>query len=237
MDLTKVPECKACNIKKHCIFSNLESRYLGEISKNKDFNFYKKGSIIFHENNYPQGVYGIYEGKVKVYKTSEVGKEHILRLAKTGDVLGYRSVITGEKHGVSARVLEDCRVCFIPKNLFIESLKNSINLTHKVIEILSLDLKNAESKIIDLVQKSVKERVAASILLLKNFYGMEKDKKTINTTLSRGDLSDLVGTATESLIRSLAEFKKNKILALNGKKIMILNVKLLEKIANLMDEI
>ena len=232
---TKNPECEVCQIKGHCVFSDLESCYMSEISENKGFNFYKKGSTIFHENNYPLGIYGIYEGKVKVYKTAETGKEHILRLAKEGDALGYRALISGEKYEVSTMALEDCRVCFIPKNLFLETLKKSNNLTNKVIELLSFDLKTAELKIADLAQKSVKERVAETILLLKNFYGMEKDEKTINVALSREDLANLVGTATETLIRSLSEFKKNKVVGLKGKKIVILNAKLLQRMANLFD--
>lgn len=96
-------------------------------------------------------------------------------------------------------------------------------------------LKLAESKIADLAQKTVKERVAETILMLKQFYGMEKDEKTINVSLSREDLANLVGTATETLIRSLSEFKKKKIIDLKGKKIIILNNRLLESIANIFD--
>ena len=217
------------------MFSELENCHLEELTRQKGYNTYKKGSFIFHENNYPVGIYGVYTGRVKLFKTAESGKEHILRLAREGDVLGYRSLITGEKYEMSAMALEDCHVCFIPKNLFLETFRLSKNLTGRIMELLASELKNAEEKIADLAQKSVKERVAETILMLKQFYGLEKDQKTINTALSREDLANLVGTATETLIRSLSEFKKNKVIDLKGKKISILNSKLLERMANTYD--
>jgi CRP/FNR family transcriptional regulator len=231
----KAPDCSICEIRGKCMFSELENCHLEELTRQKGYNTYKKGSFIFHENNYPVGIYGVYTGRVKLFKTAESGKEHILRLAREGDVLGYRSLITGEKYEMSAMALEDCHVCFIPKNLFLETFRLSKNLTGRIMELLASELKNAEEKIADLAQKSVKERVAETILMLKQFYGLEKDQKTINTALSREDLANLVGTATETLIRSLSEFKKNKVIDLKGKKISILNSKLLERMANTYD--
>jgi CRP/FNR family transcriptional regulator len=230
--LIKPPSCQECEVRGECLFSNLENCHLEKISDAKNINYYKKGSVIFHENNYPLGLYGIYKGKAKLYKTSEMGKEHILKLAKEGDTLGYRALISSEKYEVSAMAIEDCHVCFVPKNLFLETLKVSPKLTDKVMELLTGDLRVAEEKISDLAQKTVKERVAETILLLKDFYGLEEDEKTISVNLSREDLANLVGTATETLIRSLSEFKKNQVIELKGKKIVIQNMSLLNKIAN-----
>ncbi|HAS47291.1 MAG TPA: transcriptional regulator [Microscillaceae bacterium] len=231
----KNPSCETCGMRHKGIFSNLENGKLSEISSQKSCNLYRKGDVIFHEGNYPLGLFAIYSGKVKVFKTSESGKDHILRLAGAGEALGYRSLVSGEKYEVSAAVLEDTRVCFVPKSLFMNTLQESSNLSNRVMEFLTHDLKMAEGKIADLAQKTVKERVAETILMLKQFYGMEKDDKTINVSLSREDLANLVGTATETLIRSLSEFKKKEIIDLKGKKIIILNYKLLESIANIFD--
>ncbi|MEO1652683.1 MAG: Crp/Fnr family transcriptional regulator [Bacteroidota bacterium] len=230
--MIKHQECSECQIRGKCIFSDLEGCYLDEVSDKKNINHYPKGSIIFHEHNYPLGLFGIYKGKVKIYKTAETGKEHILSLAREGDVLGYRSLVSGEKYEVSAATLEDCQVCFIPKNVFMDILKQSNNLTGTVMEMLTGDLKVAENKITHMAQKTVKERVAETLLMLKEFYGFDTDGSTINVSLSREDIANLVGTATETLIRSLAEFKKNQIIDLKGKKISILNHKLLDRIAN-----
>lgn len=231
----KNPSCEACKMRHKGIFANLERDRLSEISTQKSCNLYRKGDMIFHEGNYPLGLFAIYSGKVKVFKTSETGKDHILRLAGSGEALGYRSLVSGEKYEVSAAVLEDTRVCFVPKSLFLGTLQDSSNLANRVMEFLTKDLKLAESKIADLAQKTVKERVAETILMLKQFYGLENDDKTINVSLSREDLANLVGTATETLIRSLSEFKKKEIIDLKGKKIIILNAKILEKIANIFD--
>ncbi len=228
-------DCEVCYVRGKCIFSTVEKCHLEEISGQKSINLYKKGSTIFHENNYPLGLYGIFSGKVKIYKTAETGKEHILNLAREGSVLGYRSLIAGEKYEVSAAAIEDCQICFVPKQLFLEILHKSHNLTSSVMEILSGDLKAAEGKVADMAQKTVKERVAETILMLKQFYGLENDEKTINVSLSREDIANLVGTATETLIRSLSEFKKKKVIDLKGKKIAILNQKLLERLANNFD--
>lgn len=231
----KHPDCEVCEKRGKCLFSDLESCHLADISEKKNFNFYKKGSIIFHERNYPLGLFGVYQGKVKVYKTTESGKEQILRLVQDGDVLGYRSLISGEQYQASAMALEDCYVCFVPKNMFMETLMKSKGLTGKVMDVLANDLKVAETKITDLAQKTVKERVAETILMLKQFYGVEEDGKTIQVNLSREDLANLVGTATETLIRSLSEFKKNNIIELKGKKISILKFDILEKLSNNFD--
>lgn len=234
METRVVPlDCKTCEERKHCLFSNLEECYLDQISDNKNSNYYSKGSILFQENNYPLGLFGIFKGKVKIYKTSETGKEHILKLAKKGDVLGYRALISGEKYEVSAAALEDCYTCFIPKNLFLDTLKSSSNLTGNVVSLLTHDLKAAEDKIADLAQKSVKERLAEALLMLQDYYGIEEESQTINVSLSREDLANLVGTATETLIRTLTEFKKNEIIALKGKKISLLKPKMLERLANM----
>lgn len=217
------------------MLAHVERGFLDQINDTKNINFYPKGATIFYENNYPLGLFAIYKGKVKIFKTTENGKEYILRLAKEGEVLGYRSLITGEKYEVSAQALEDTHVCFLSSSCFMNLLKQSNGLTKKVMESLSQELKIAEARLADMTQKSVKERVAETLLMLRNFYGLEDDNKTIKANLSREDLANMVGTATETLIRSLAEFKEKKIVDLKGKKIILLNLSLLKSIANVQD--
>jgi CRP/FNR family transcriptional regulator len=231
----KNPTCETCKARHKSLFSDLESPLLDEVSEGKSCNIYRKGDTIFREGNYPLGFYAVYSGKVKIFKTNENGEDHILRLAGAGDALGYRALIAGEKYEVSAKAIEDTRVCLVPKNLFFKTLKESKNLSARVIEFLSHDLKFAENKIADLAQKTVRERVANTILMLKQFYGLEADEATIKTALSREELADLVGTATETLIRSLSAFKQDNVIDLQGKNIVIKNFKLLTEIANHFD--
>lgn len=227
-------QCKAVN-ENCCIFGQIESNCIQTFVDKKHINNYKKGDVIFRENNFPLGVFAIHKGKVKVYKNTESGKEYILRLAKEGDILGYRSLISGEKYDVSATALEDARICFIPATVFSEVMKESNQLTFKLMELLSNELHQAERKLADHSTKNVKERVAETILLLRSFYGLDKDGATINVALTREELSNMVGTATETVIRALSDFKDRNIVDIKGKKIIIQNVRLLQQVANVYD--
>ncbi len=218
-----------------CLLGSIEKTWVDKLQERKHLNIFPKGSRIFHEGNYPIGLYAIYNGKVKIFKTSETGKEYILRLAKEGEVLGYRSILMNEKYEVSAEAIEDTHLCFIPAEAFTTALKSSTKLSTGVIDMLATELKNTEEKLAEMAQKTVKERTAEMVLMLRHFYGLEDDNKTINAALAREDLANLVGTATETLIRMLSEFKENKVLELKGKKITILNLRLLQSLAGVYD--
>lgn len=227
-------DCQAIN-GDTCLIGKIEKQWVDKLQERKHLNTFRKGSLIFHEGNYPVGLYAIFSGKVKIFKTSEVGKEYILRLAKDGEILGYRSILTNEKYEVSAEALEDTQLCFIPTESFSNALRSSTRLSIGVMDLLAEDLKRTEEKLTDMAQKTVKERTAEMVLMLRRFYGLEEDGATINATLSREELANLVGTATETLIRMLSEFKDNKVLDLKGKKITILNLRLLQDLANVYD--
>ena len=131
--------------------------------------------------------------------------------------------------------LEDTQVCFIPKELFIHILKNDAGLTFEMMKLLSDELHKTELKLTHLAQKPVRERLAEILLFIKETYGFEDDGITLNVRLSREEIANLVGTATESTIRLLSEFKRDAMVELDGKKIKIINQKKLLKTANLQD--
>jgi CRP/FNR family transcriptional regulator len=131
--------------------------------------------------------------------------------------------------------LEDSGVCFIPKELFMGILKKDGVLSMEIMKLLSDDLRKAELSITHLAQKSVRERLAEALLFIKETYGFEEDNQTINLKLSREELANLIGTATETVIRLLSEFKADKVISLEGKKIKILDLPELLEIANLDD--
>lgn len=218
-----------------CVIGKIEKQWVDKLQERKHLNTFRKGSLIFHEGNYPVGLYAIFSGKVKIFKTSDTGKDYILRLAKDGEVLGYRSILTNEKYEVSAEALEDTQLCFIPSESFMTALQGSTRLSMGVMDLLASELKNTEEKLAEMAHKTVKERTAEMILMLRRFYGLEEDGNTINASLSREELASLVGTATETLIRMLSDFKDNKVLELKGKKITILNLRLLQELANVFD--
>ena len=193
---------------------------------------FRKGETIFHEGGHGFGIYCINSGKIKLSITGEEGKEQIVRMAKKGDVLGYRAVISNERYGASAVALEDSNICFIPKEQFLQALKTDGNLGFETLKLLSHQLKEAEQKLTHLAQKPVRERLAESLLFLKETYGYDGESQSISVQLSREDIANLVGTATETDIRILSEMNRDKIIDLNGKKISILNEKELARIAN-----
>ena len=226
-------DCENCSKRHSSIFCNTQSAVLAEISDAKMCTIYKKGQVVFQEGGHAFGIYCINKGKIKLSITGEEGKDQIVRLAKSGDVLGYRSVLTAQRYGATAVALEDSNVCFIPKDQFMAALKGDGNLSLETMKLLSQQLKEAEIKITHLAQKPVRERVAEALLFIKETFGLEDDEQTIAVQLSREEIANVVGTATEYIIRLLSEFNKDGVIELAGKKIKIINLKELEIIANL----
>jgi CRP/FNR family transcriptional regulator len=154
-------------------------------------------------------------------------------MAHDGDLLGYRALLTNERYNASAVALDDCSLCFIPRDTFFSILKNNPGLSFEIIKMLSVELRKAEQKITDLAQRPVRERMAEALLFLKETYGLEADNAAINVVLSREDIANLVGTATETAIRLLSEFKHDGIVEFVGKKIKILDPDKLIKTAGI----
>jgi CRP/FNR family transcriptional regulator, polysaccharide utilization system transcription regulator len=226
--------CEDCNSVKKSIFKELGREEIYKLNYNKNCNFYKKGQVIFFEGNHPDGLFCIRNGKVKVFKIGSSGKEQIIRFAKTGDALGYRALLVGETYSASASALEDSHICFIRKETVFENFKSNNNFSFSLLKLLSRDLEDVESKMVKLAQKPVRDRLAEALLILKETYGMDKTGN-INISLSREDFANIVGTATETVIRLLAEFKKENLIATKGKKIRIENLNELVKISKLND--
>ncbi|MDE3237024.1 MAG: Crp/Fnr family transcriptional regulator [Bacteroidota bacterium] len=227
--------CQHCEQRFTSILCKAKFDFLNEVNSQKVCNIYKKGQTLFNEGAYPFGVYCINHGKVKLSHLGDDGKEHIVRLLKGGDVIGYRALLSGDRYSSSAIVLEDTQVCFIPKDLFLHVLKNDAGLAFEMMKLISDELHKAEVKLTHLAQKPVRERLAETLLFIKETYGFEKDNITLNVRLSREELANLVGTATESTIRLLSEFKKDGIVELDGKKIKIKDQRELLRTANLQD--
>ncbi len=229
------PECQHCNVRFKSLFCGLSGEELDSINIGKACTSYKKGQMIFYESAFPQGLFCVNSGKIKVYQLGEQGKEQILRLTKEGDVLGYRALLSGGKYSGSASALEDSSVCFIPKEIVFALLDKNASLSMQLLKILSHDLENAEHKLTNLTQKSVRERLAEALLFIKETYGCESDGATLNAILSREEIANITGTATETTIRLLSEFKQDGLIDLIGKKIKLLNTGQLAHLANVQD--
>jgi CRP/FNR family transcriptional regulator, polysaccharide utilization system transcription regulator len=229
---TPLPLCNKCSFESASIFKYLTPEEVTTINFEKDFRQYKRGDILYQEGNRISGFYCINEGIIKVFKTGFDGKEQIIRFAKKGDIIAYRSVLSNELACTSAKVIEDCSVCFIPSEILISFIKINSTFALELIKLACHELGEANSFITDIAQKTVRERLAEILLFLVSDFGLDKEQ-FLNISLTREELANIVGTATESVIRLLSEFKSDKLVELNGRKIKILNTKGLEKISNI----
>ncbi len=233
--LNEKPHCSSCAFKNESILQHCTTQEHDILAVEKTFNIYKKGQIIFYEGNQPQGVYCIFNGKVKVHKLGEEGKEQIVRFAKIGNLLGYRALLSGETYNASATALEDTRMCYIPKNTFLSLVQQNTDLSTNTIKLLTNDLKKAEQKIMNMAQKPVRERIAEALLILKDCYGLDNDGATIASVLTRRDIASIAGTTTETSIRVLSDLNKENVILLTGKRIKIVDMQKLIRIANIME--
>lgn len=229
-----IPSCSHCG-NKGSIFCCLPDEELEKLSENKDNNFFKKGQVIFYEGNHPHGMYCIFKGKVKISKLGDEGKEQIVRFAGEGELLGYRSSLSNESYKATATAMEDCYICHIPKDKFSDVLNNNSKFSLEIIRLLSDDLKKSEQNLLNISQKPVRERIAETLLNLKMRFGFEEDGKTLSMTLTRREIGDIAGTTTETTIRTLSDFVKEKSINLDGKKIQILDLNKLVQTASLLD--
>ena len=230
------PYCKACEVRLKSVLKDLQLENLETVSAAKACNWFKKGEVIFEEGSVPTGIFCIHQGKIKVYKTGHEGRDQIVRFAKGGDSLGYRALVSGEPYSVSAAALEDSTVCFIPQETFFDVLRDDEHFPMTLIRLLSGELMRAQEQIVHLAQKPVRERLAETLLILREVYGTENgDGSTLNVKLTRDELASVVGTATETLVRTIADLKRENLIATEKKKICILDVPGLLRAGNLHD--
>ncbi len=217
-------QCQFCDSRNDSLFAGLKEEELATLSSHKSCVGYKKGQILFYEGTRPMGMFCINRGKIKVSKMGSNGKEQILLIAQPGDFLGYRALLSEEFYGASATVIEQAAVCFIPKSDFLTILNSNASFSQRLMQAVCHELGLMEEKLAQIAQKSVRERLASTILMLKETYGMEGEgSELIDIALSREDLANILGTATETVIRLLSEFKADGLIALEGKKIKVLD--------------
>jgi CRP/FNR family transcriptional regulator len=189
-----------------------------ELDNHKTCHYYKKNQSLFVEGSYPRGVFCVNHGKVKIYALGDEGKEQIVHIAKEGEVVGFRSMLSGEPYKLSASTLEDANICFVAKDDFLNMLDTNTGMRNAVLKELSKELGERAIFITNLAQKSVRERLAYSLMLLSDIYGEDP----IN--LTREDLANFVGTATETLIRLLKDFKEEGLIDVQTRKVFIANM-------------
>jgi len=224
-----------CESRDRGIFCNMHLLQLEDLSRNKISNTYKKGSAIFFQGNPPFGLYCINSGKVKLYQVGSDGRESIIRIAHDGDILGHRSLFSQQSYHATAVALEDTVICFIDKKYIFDVITRQPSVTLKIIERLSREMGAAEKRSSSMSQKSVRERLAEVLLWLKETYGCALDDGRIKLTitLTREEIASMIGTSSETVIRTISDFKDEGILEQEGKIMFISDEGKLLEFANL----
>lgn len=220
---TNLTSCDDCPSKKQGIFCDASDNLLHSVSKHKVTNNYKKGQTLFVQGNHPYGIFCISKGNIKLTKTNPEGRESIIRLVSAGDVLGHRSLFTNKQFEATATAIEDTTVCFLDKKFILKVIQENPDVSMHLIEKLSRDMGAAEKKLSSVHQKSVRERLAELLLLLKESHGEElpDGRIKINLKLTREEMSSMIGTANETLIRFISEFKDEGLIDQDGKFIIV----------------
>ena len=208
-----------------------ESQELSSFTNDRSLRSHKKKESVFSEGNYPVALYLVNKGKVKTFKTNEAGKELITGIHKEGDFLGYVPLLENCTYNESAEVLEDAEIYVIPKQDFFTLVYNNKEVSRKFIQLLSNNLTEREDRLLKLAYNSVRKRVAEALVQLYDRYHISNTSKT-PIPISREDLAGIVGTATESVIRTLGDFKDEKLIEIQRGDISILNLEKLKGLKN-----
>ena len=217
--------CSTCVGRKNSLLGSLCNDEIDHVNAHKACNYYKKHQSLFLEGSFPRGVFCINEGMVKIFQRGDEGKEQIIHIAKSGEMVGFRSMFSETPYRVAAETLEESNICFISKQDFLNMMDSNPVLRNGIIKELSRELSDRADFITNMAQKSVRERLAFTMIILLDIY----EKEPIN--LSREDLANFVGTATETLIRLLKDFKEEGIIEVHTRKISVLNKEKLFSIA------
>ena len=229
MENHKDDRCENCLMRQLNALKSLNKDQLKRISDSKISKSIKKGDSLFEEGEKLNGVYCVRSGVSKLSKMSDNGKDTIVKIATRGEVLGQRSVISDEKTNLSAVAINDMEVCFIPKVHLIDSIHTNPHFAKAILLQMAHDLKLADDVIVNIAQKTVKQRVAEVVLYLDENFGVDAEG-FIAMTLTREDIANIVGTAKETCIRTLSSFKKQGLIDTEGKHIKIEDHKALTRL-------
>lgn len=232
----KVPkvDCSQCDNRDKSIFCQLEHDGLAEVSEHKIMNAFKRGQVLFHEGNPAFGVYCISEGKVKLSKTSENGKETMLRIAGPGDLIGFQHIVQNGVNDLTATALEDTKICFLDRGFLQNLVKEENSCAMELLSHLAQDMAALQDRVNGFQSKNVRERVAHMLVDLADRYGSDsKEGRRLGIQLSREDMASMLGMATETLIREISQLRDEGAIAQDGKTLILTNVKSLRASAGL----
>ncbi len=203
------------------------------LEKHATVHTFKKNGIIYETGDVPAYLHCLVSGKVKVSKEGVGGRAQIVRVIKPVEYFGYRPAFAGEKYASVASAFEQSVIVKIPIGTVMRLLMENARLGLFFIERLASDLGKADSRTVNLTQKHIRGRLAEALLCLRDSYGLEEDGSTLSIYLSREDLANLSNMTTANAIRTLSAFASEKLLAVDGRKIKLMDVPGLEKISRI----
>lgn len=225
---------------KELLFNSLDSLFHHISVEDKEFlmsntecRSYKKNELVFLENTKPTGLICLSEGKVKIFKEGAGGRDQIVRLSRPGGFIGYRALFAEQNYHASAVAIEASVACTIEKNALYSVMKKEPNLTFAILKSLATELGFSNMRTVSLTQKHIRGRLAESLLFLIDTYGYYEDGITIKALLSREDVASLSNMTTSNAIRTLSTFAAEKVINLEGRRIKILDLKMLQRISNI----
>jgi CRP/FNR family transcriptional regulator, cyclic AMP receptor protein len=204
---------------------------LENFTKDRHINHYKKKQVIYSEGNHPTKLYYIEKGKVKTFKTNSDGKEFTVGLHKEGEFIGHLALLEGTVYKETAEAIDDTEIAIIPVEEFSGLIESNKEVMQKFIKLLAKDVTEKEEQLLGLAYNSLRKRVADALITLQNKY-RQKQAEKFSIQISREDLANIAGTATESLIRTLSDFKAEKLIEIQSGNITILNEKKLAAMLN-----
>ncbi|MBE9576740.1 Crp/Fnr family transcriptional regulator [Flavobacterium proteolyticum] len=222
-------KCEQCIVRQFSSLKALNKEELLRMADCKTSYTIKKGEPIFEEGEVTNGIYCVKDGVCKLSKLSDNGKDQIVKLVKPGELLGQRSMISDEPANLSAVALEDMEVCFIPRSEIMQFFTQNNQFSMNVMKTICDDLKDADDHMVNMAQKTVRQRLAETLIYLEDTFGKNEDG-TLHIQLSREELAGMIGTATESCIRLLSELNKSEYIELIGKKIKLLDKNKLKRL-------
>jgi CRP-like cAMP-binding protein len=225
--------CGNCFNNKSSVFNVLTDAERELLLNNHTCSFYKSGEIIYKEGDKPTGLICLSEGKVKIFKEGISGREQIVRMAKPVGFIGYRALFAEENYIASSIAIENSIVCNIDKSALFELLKTNYQFSTNIIKSLATELGFSNSRTVTLTQKHIRGRLAESLIFLSNTYGFEADEQTIKVYLSREDIANLSNMTTSNAIRTLSSFAQEGVIKLEGRKIIVRDMRTLNKISEM----
>ncbi len=213
------------------LLSGLSDDITKTIAANRITISFEAGQSIFKEGDEPKGIYRVLKGKVKKFTATNFGTEHIFYICKENEYLGYHAILSKELYADSATALTDCEIEFITKDHFQQAVDKSHILSQRLLKNLSHEFGVFLNATKLLAKHTVRERAAINLLILEYKFRIDSETET-EIKINRDDLSNMVGTAKESLVRMLKDFKLEGLISTNGRRIYILDHQGLLKASN-----